>query len=311
VSATKEGYGSEVSEPQSKGGCLGCSPGCLASIVVTFLVVLGLAGFGIYYSYKKWVGFIGEITETAPVPLPVLKMTDEEREKVLDRVKEFGEAMKGEKTPEPLVLTEDELNALIARHDPEMSKRVRLSFSGENVTGKISLPLPPQFTGGEQRYLNANGTFKIGVSEGIPIVRLVSAEVKGKPIPAQMLTTLQNESFAQRSPDNPKLNEAYDNIERVKITDGKLFVYPKKKSESGEIRAKDDEKKEEPKPDSKAEIEPKTEDKTETKRDAEIKESEAAKADQRPDQKPEAKPTEPKPDGFNPADGDEAAPKAA
>src|SRR5947209_5147100 len=86
--------------------------GCITAIVLAVLLVAAVLFTG-YYFYRYAIGLAKEYTETAPTKLPEVDMPKEERASLHERLKAFKEAVNARKPTEPLVLTADDINALI------------------------------------------------------------------------------------------------------------------------------------------------------------------------------------------------------
>ena len=102
-------------QPNQK-GCMsgGCLTGCL--LTFGFLVVLAIcAGVGGYF----WVSNqVAKYTSQTPVELPTVEYTPEQLAKLETRLETFKEAVEGGEAPEQnLVLTAEEINALISKEE--------------------------------------------------------------------------------------------------------------------------------------------------------------------------------------------------
>src|SRR5262249_2041600 len=107
---------------------------------------------------------LNRYTDTQPMPLPQVSISSAALDQLLRRVEDFRDDLRAGRTPAPLVLSADEVNALIA-NDPEL-KSVKGKFyvllNGDALKAKVSLPMEdlglPRFHGG---YLN--GTASLGI----------------------------------------------------------------------------------------------------------------------------------------------------
>src|SRR5262249_36955596 len=86
--------------------------GCVIASVLTVLLILALA-VGAYMVYRALNRYLEEYTSTAPRELPKVKLTEDERKSVVDRFEAFRKAIKDQTATEPLVLTGDDLHALV------------------------------------------------------------------------------------------------------------------------------------------------------------------------------------------------------
>jgi hypothetical protein len=220
-----ETYNPERPERKPR-GCL--FYGCVTVAVIGLLVLL-LLGAGAYYGYRIAKDFVQEYTEDAPVPVPVVAMPEGERQAVEERVKAFKEALKAGKPAEPLVLTADEINALIAAF-PGWKGRVAVDLSGDNIRAEVSIPLEsfgfPANVLFPGKYLNGIATLDVRIEKDELVVTIESLEVKGKPVPDDVIKVLRNDNFGLEA-RNPTNAPMLARIESIVIKDGKLIVTPK------------------------------------------------------------------------------------
>src|SRR4051794_1608508 len=94
-------------QPRARRGCL--FYGCMLGLVMLLLIVIaGLIGVR---HLKK---MFNEFTDTAPLPMPTVEMPAAELDQLRQRVDNFRDSVRAKQPTEPLVLTADEINALIA-----------------------------------------------------------------------------------------------------------------------------------------------------------------------------------------------------
>jgi hypothetical protein len=221
-------YDAIAEPPRKERGCF--FYGCIAASVLAVLMVIGIGVAG-YLSYRWIVTLINEHTSPTPVELPKVEMAEEDRAAVRARFDAFSKAVdKGEDT-EPLVLTGDELNVLLA-DKAEVAGKVYFIIEGDKLKGQVSFPLDafriPGVTG---RYFNGKATFLASMHEGHLVVMVDSAEVNGKPIAEQFMAGLRNKNLAEdaaKDPDNAKL---LNKLESLEIKDGKITLKARPKEE--------------------------------------------------------------------------------
>jgi hypothetical protein len=212
-------------KPKSGRGCLlwgGIAAGVL------FLIIL-LAAVTLVRTVKK---ALNEYTDATPLTLPTAQATDEEVSRVRERISKFREAMQSGKTVEPLIVTTDEANALIAK-DPELKGlqgHFYLTFDEGKVQAQMSLPadqLGIKLLKG--RYLNGTGEFKVSLRDGTLWVSPESmATSKGKTFPENAMQGLRAANFAANYTNNPDFNAAMAKVEDIQVKPGKLIIIPKK-----------------------------------------------------------------------------------
>jgi hypothetical protein len=200
--------------------------GCL-TLVVLFVVALLGTFFGVRYAFNK---ALDKYTDSSPMALPKVEMPAEQAGALLDRLKAFKAAVETDAAAEPLALTEQELNALIASA-PDLAglkDKVYVAITGDQIKGQVSLPLdqlPIGRTAG--RYLNGSATFNVSMDGGVLIVTLQKLDVKGESVPARFLTALQRKNLAQSAYDDVQKAEFLRRIESVEVKDGTLFIKPR------------------------------------------------------------------------------------
>ena len=201
--------------------------GCVIASVLAVLLILALAVGG-YLVYRALNRYLEEYTATARRELPKLQITEDERKGVVDRFKEFRQAVKDQTATEPLVLTGEDLNALV-QEVPELKDRVYFAIEGDKIKGEVSIPLTlfmdTSLTRG--RYVNGEAEFKASLSEGVLVVILDSIEVNGKRPPEEAMTNLRQQNLAKDFYKNPENAEMVRRFESLVIRDGKIIITPR------------------------------------------------------------------------------------
>jgi hypothetical protein len=211
----------ESQQPPRQRGCF--FYGCIIASILLVLALI-LIGVGGYLLYRMVNGWVDEYTATAPRDLPKVEMPDPERKALKDRVEAFRKAVDEGKSVEPLVLTSNDLNALIAE-EPDLQGKVYVKVEGDELKGQISIPLEklglPMFKG---RYLNGEADLKASFNNGILIVTLDSLEVNGKHLPDEFMTNLRQQNLAKDAYKDPKNAEMLRKVESMAIKDGKIII---------------------------------------------------------------------------------------
>ena len=210
-------------ETKKRRGCF--FYGCL-TVVVIFVMVGIMAILAVNY-FKS---LINTYTDTSPMALPKVEMPAAEYEALDKRVAAFKESLDKKKDVSPLVLTGDEINALIAgKPDTKQFKdKFHISIEGDKIKGQVSIPLGDTgipFTKG--RYLNGAAAFKASLQNGVLIVTADSIVVKGKPLPETFMARLRNENLAKDAYRDPKNAETLRKIESIEVKEGKVSIKPR------------------------------------------------------------------------------------
>lgn len=214
--------------PPGKHGCW--FYGCL-----TLLLVMVLAGvatfFTVRYAVNKVSALVEQYTDAEPLDLPAAEMRRSDYESLEKRLASFQQALDSGKPTEPLVLTADEINALLA-NSPGMSQwkgRARIGFEGDRVSGQVSLPMDalaglPGLSRLRGRFLNGMATFEAGLTNGILVVTLQSLQVKGQPVPEEIMAALRRENLAKDAYGNPETAALLSKFDSVTIEDERVVV---------------------------------------------------------------------------------------
>jgi hypothetical protein len=206
--------------------------GCLTSIIIAVLALIGVGGLT-YYGLSKFAGMAIAYTDTSPMPLPKVEVPPAVAEALKKRVKEFKTAMDAAK-PSTLILTADELNALVAG-DTSMSQwkgRVWFSIKNGSIGCQLSMPLDamsamPGLGQLKGRYLNGAATVKATMETGALVVTLQTLEVRGKPMPEEIMKGLRQENLAKNAGNDPEVAGFLDKLASVGVQDDKLILVGK------------------------------------------------------------------------------------
>lgn len=209
-----------TSPPARKGrGCL--FYGCLTCVVLVLLAAV-LAIVTVRFVKNQ----VNAYTDAQPMKLPKVEMTDAEFEKLDERVKSFGDAMERGKPAEPLILTERDINALIAKTTAakELADKVYVSVNGNEVKGQVSIPLSRLGWLGKGRYLNGEATFNVSLENGVLIVTAREIRVKGKPLPETFMSQLRHENLAKDAYKDEKNAEAIRKLESIQVQESQVVI---------------------------------------------------------------------------------------
>ncbi|WP_406699805.1 hypothetical protein V5E97_13210 [Singulisphaera sp. Ch08] len=215
----------EPFEPQKpRHGCF--YYGCITAVVLAILMVVGISISG-YLGYQAYLKIVNQFTSPTPTPLPKVEMSKEDRETLSRRIAAFKRALdQGEET-EPLVLSGDELNVMLA-DKPELADRVYFVLEGDKLKGQVSLPLSElSLPGLKGRYLNGKAEFGASLQDGQLDIRADSIEVNGQPLSQQFMTRLRKVNLAKDSGNDPDNAKVLSQLESLQIKDGKVTIKAK------------------------------------------------------------------------------------
>jgi len=199
----------------------GCAVLLLFSCVLIILAYYGVKGVA--------TKILDEYTETQPRALPEVTLPEEQLKAVQERVKTFAEAVKNDQPTDPLVLTADEINALIQQNEEfkTIPLKVYLTFDDDKLNGEISLPLDEFGSWFKGRYLNATASFSVSLAHDRLQVYAESLEVKGEQIPDEYMKEVRTRNLAEDEMKDPEFAAVIEKLEEIAIQDGKLIVRAK------------------------------------------------------------------------------------
>lgn len=205
--------------PRKRRGCL--FYGCLTSLIL-FLVICLMGVLAVRWIRNQISGF----TDNAPMTLPKVEMAETEYKALDQRVKTFGDALEQGKSTEPLVLTERELNALLAGK-PNMktlADKVYVSLNDNQVRGQISIPLGGLGWLAKGRYLNGEATFHVALQNGVLIVTAEEVKVQGKALPETLMKEVRKENLAKDAYRDAESAAAIGKLESIEVQNGRAII---------------------------------------------------------------------------------------
>lgn len=197
--------------------------GCVfaAGSLAVVLVGLAVAAFVVYRSLTQYVE---DYTAVAPIELPKVDIPESERKSAVERARKFRDALRAKAATEPLVLTGDDLNALV-QESPKFKDRVYLTIDDDEVKARFSLPLDEFFntrlTRG--RYLNGEAELEAKIEDGELKIEVESIEVDGKPLPDFVRDTFARPSILDLD-RNGDQRDLLHQIGSLKIEDDQIVV---------------------------------------------------------------------------------------
>jgi hypothetical protein len=215
--------------PPKQRGCF--FYGCVIASVLAVLLLIALA-VGAFFVMRFFSGVVEQWTSTAPMELPKVQVSEEDRRSVRERVDAFRKAVDAGNAVEPLVLTSDDLNALI-EENADFKGTIFTRIEGDKLKAKVSIPLGRLDIGMLRgRYLNGEAELKASLDNGVLIVTMDSLEVNGKRPPENFMQSLRQQNLAKNAYDNPKNAELLGRFESIQIKDGKIILKPRPRARS-------------------------------------------------------------------------------
>jgi hypothetical protein len=176
-------------------------------------------------------GLVDQLTDTQPMPLPKVQLSDEQMDRLRDRVETFRTAVREGQSTAPLELTSDELNALIAT-DPDLiplRNHLYVTIDGDRLKAQMSFPAEDLgFERFKGRYVNATGTYSVLVKNGTLDVRADSLVAKGKPLPETAMRQIRSRNLASRLNNDQRVTVGLSKLQSIEVKDGKMVIVPRK-----------------------------------------------------------------------------------
>jgi len=211
---------------------LGCSLGCLVSVVITAVV-----GYFVFTGIKNKVADAAA-SYTSELPVAIMEPTTSEAEvnDAIGRFDRFSAAMSAGKAPEPLVLSESDINALLFKHPlfKAAAGKGIVSITGNKLTSKISLnlddmniPVPFIAAAVKGRYFNGEATLSLGMTAGRPGLYIEELRFNGASLPREIMEGFRQENLMEGSDENGNMKAFFDRIEDISIEYDQLKIIPK------------------------------------------------------------------------------------
>jgi hypothetical protein len=211
-------------EPPRQRGCF--FYGCIIAAVLAVLFVIAIVIFAVFL-YRLLGGLVDEYTGTAPRPLPTVQMPAESRATLNDRVEAFKAAVKENRPTGPLVLSSDDLNALIEDNpDANLKGKVYVTIEQDKLKGQVSIPLNdiPSFGLTRGRFLNGEAEFSVRLEDGEPYMAIRSLEINGKTPPDEFMRGFKGQNLLKDVQFDPETRKAFYRLDSIYVKDGKLII---------------------------------------------------------------------------------------
>jgi hypothetical protein len=190
-------------------------------------IVIGTS-LSMYAVYRLYSSQLEAYTSPQPVEIQSVDYTDQEVAAVKQRMEDFKAALDKGESPEQLILTADEINAIISS-EKALKGKLFVKIEDGEIKGQASFPVPDGVPLGKGRYFNGSMSLKASLENGVLIVTIENADVNGKPVPEQFMNELRNQNLAKDAYNDPKSAEFLKKFESLTIEDNKLILTPAKK----------------------------------------------------------------------------------
>ena len=198
--------------------------GCLFWAVVAIVVV----GCGGYLAFRYAMHrIVAAYTEATPLDLGGPAVAPAELGGLHGRIAAFAHGLRNKTPIAPLVLTGEELTALVVG-SPAFQKlggQARFSIGEDEIHGDLSVPL--ERMGYPDRWFNGSAIFKATLENGVLAVTLDSASVKGQPLPGWIVDQLRRQNLAKDLYEQPQNAALIARLESIEVGNGRIMILPR------------------------------------------------------------------------------------
>jgi hypothetical protein len=169
-------------------------------------------------------------TDDEPLPIRGEPLPEFEREALDVRVEEFGDALDAGERVEPLILTERELNAVLAEEMNEEDGSIQLELFPGQVRAHMSLPIDAELPLGpwardlRGRYLNGTAAVDLRLVNGELDFTIREFDVKGRKLPGYALDALQSELERSGVFEDEDVAEYLKRVSDLRIEMGRIVL---------------------------------------------------------------------------------------
>jgi hypothetical protein len=205
--------------------------GCLFYVGIIAVISLLMLGVGAFFGLRYAKGLVNQLTDAQPMRLPTTQLPEAQMFQLHDRVATFRDGVRDGDPVEPLELSADELNALIATDPALVTVRGHLfvTINSNQLSAQISFPAEDiGLIRLQGRYINATGVFDVLIQTNELHIIAESLSVRGKPVPRNIMKEVQAVNLAERFNRDPKASAGLRKLQAIDVKDGKLVIAAKK-----------------------------------------------------------------------------------
>jgi hypothetical protein len=193
----------------------------IAAGSLLLLAIIAVIGGFLYFR-----SLVTHYTAPAPKVFPKVEFTDAQQKEFENRWTEFARAVQARQTPEPFIITADDLNLAISKIK-ELRDHVRVVITNSQALVEFSFPLDQAGLQSLQG-LHINGVAKLSVvfKNGWLDVNVGSVDVNGRPLPGFLLKRLRQENLGKALDQNKSVVNALQGVESIKVEGSSIVVTP-------------------------------------------------------------------------------------
>ncbi|HEY2155686.1 MAG TPA: hypothetical protein VGH33_08650 [Isosphaeraceae bacterium] len=192
--------------------------------LIVALVLTGSTASGAYLAYRSLLAGIEKYGATNPEPLPAVNLSPGNQKKLHARMAAFVTALETHRASSPLVLTADEINALIAVA-PGLGGKVWVEIESNQVRARFCLPLEdlgfPQLRGS---FLNGTSVLTLSIVEGGLVVSPEAIDVRSGRLPEAVMARLRKANLARLAFRDPRVARSLRRLGGIEVRQGTVEI---------------------------------------------------------------------------------------
>ena len=210
----------------------GCGCGCLGLILI-----LSIGGYFAYIKIQEVAATaIAEYTATESVAVEIPQLSQDQIDQSVEKFSAFQAGLADGTEPVTLVLSGQDINALIQSHPTfkPLADRASVTVEEDRLRSQVSLSLeeldiPIHFIAEavKGKYFNGIATFSVGMTAGRPALYIEGLEVNDAAIPAEFMSEISKQNFLEDAGKDPEFAKLIEMIEDIRIENGELRIVPK------------------------------------------------------------------------------------
>lgn len=210
----------------------GCGCGCLGLILI-----LSIGGYFAYIKIQEVVATaIAEYTATESVAVEIPQLSQDQIDQSVEKFSAFQAGLADGTEPVTLVLSGQDINALIQSHPTfkPLADRASVTVEEDRLRSQVSLsleeldiPIPFIAEAVKGKYFNGIATFSVGMTAGRPALYIEGLEVNDAAIPAEFMSEISKQNFLEDAGKDPEFAKLIEMIEDIRIENGELRIVPK------------------------------------------------------------------------------------
>ena len=172
-------------------------------------------------------------TDAEPIEMNAPALAPKHREELDARVEEFAESIDSGEFTRPLILTEEEINGVLAEEVDPRDGAVQLALLPGEVHAFVSLPIDAELPLGPWsrdltgRYLNGVAAVELTLMGGELGFRIKEFDVKGRKLPGYALEALEREVRSSGALDDDEVRDYVRRAGELRVERGRIVITPK------------------------------------------------------------------------------------